>query len=300
MSLISRMVCLKTVVLAGVLLTVPLALAAAIDGTEKQVDVIYQAWTQGKPSPVISHTMATFTLDDAYAIQRGYVEKRLQKDSIRGYKGGMTTAQAQKQFGVEEPVVGVLFMSGEVIAIDDKPAQINFADFHRMMIETEVGYVFDKRIDAPLASVDELKQCIRAVVPAIELPDLGFSDSAHLRGLDIVANNVSAKRFIIGTASDQKKFFADNALDNISVELHCNDRPLNIGKATDVMGSQWQAALWEVNKLLKLGYKIEPGQVLISGAIGRMVPAMPGLCVADFGAFGKMTFDIKVDAVPKK
>jgi len=292
MSLISRAVCLKSAVFVSVLLTVPLALAATIDDVGKQVDVIYRAWAQGKPSAVISHTMATFTLEDAYAVQHGYVEKRLQKDSIRGFKGGMTAVQAQKQFGVEEPVVGVLFKSGEVVATNGKPALVNLAEFHRLMIETEVGYVFDRPIDAPLASIEELKQRIRAVVPAIELPDLGFSDSAHLRGLDIIANDVSAKQFIIGTASEQKELLAANALDGISVELRCNDRPLNIGKATDVMGSQWQAALWEVNTLAKLGYKIEPGQVLISGVMGRMVPAMPGSCVADFGAFGKIAFNV--------
>jgi 2-keto-4-pentenoate hydratase len=43
---------------------------------------------------------------------------------------------------------------------------------------------------------------------------------------------------------------------------------------------------------VRLGYKIEPGQVLITGAMGRMVPAVPGVCVADFGAFGKIVFGI--------
>jgi len=292
MSLIRRAVCSKSTVIAGAILASSMALAAVVDNVGRQIDVIYRAWSQGKPSPVISHTMATFTLDDAYAIQHGYVAKRLQNDSIRGYKGGMTTPQAQKQFGMEEPVMGVLLTSGEVIGKDGKPPQVNLAEFHTLMLETEVGFVFDKRIDAPLANVDELKLRIRAAVPAIELPDLGFTDAAHLRGLDVVANNVSAKRFIVGALPDQKKFLAGNTLDSISAELRCNDRPLNVGKATDVMGSPWQAALWEVNKLVRLGYKIEPGQVLITGAMGRMVPAVPGVCVADFGAFGKIVFEI--------
>lgn len=292
MSLISRMVCSKAGLGVAATLAVSMAFAAVVEGAGKQIDVIYRTWTQGKPSPVISHTMATFTLDDAYAIQHGYVEKRLQKDSIRGYKGGMTTSQVQKQFGMEEAVVGVLLASGEVVAAEGKPAVVNLAEFHKLMLETEVGFIFDKRIDAPLANIDELKQRVRAVVPAIELPDLGFSDAAHLRGLDVVANNVSSKRFIIGTPSEQKKFLAENALDAISAELRCNDRAINVGKATDVMGSQWQAALWEVNKLLKLGYRMEPGQVLITGAMGRMVPAMPGNCVADFGAFGTIAFSV--------
>lgn len=290
----------RALVIACTLLLTPFTLAAVVDNVGKQIDVIYRAWTQGKPSPVISHTMATFSLDDAYAVQHGYVKKRLLEDGIRGYKGGMTTPQVQKQFGMAEPVVGILLASGELAATDGKPPVVNAAAFHKLMLETEIGFVFDKPVDAPLSSVDELRQRIRAVVPAIELPDLGFSDSAHLRGLDVVANNVSAKQFIIGSAADPKRFLEGSALDGVSAELRCNDRPLNVGKATDVMGSQWQAALWEVNKLLKLGYKIAAGEVLITGAMGRMVPAVPGNCVADFGAFGKMAFEIRVDAKPKK
>jgi 2-keto-4-pentenoate hydratase len=292
MSLIWRAVRPKTALVAGAILASSLALAAVVDNVGKQIDVIYRAWASGKPSPVISHTMATFTLEDAYAIQHGYVELRLKQDSIRGYKGGMTTPQVQKQFGMEEPVVGVLLATGEVTSKDGKPPAVSIGEFHKLMIETEVGFVFEKPIDAPLATIDELKSRIRAVIPAIELPDLGFSDPAHLRGLDVVANNVSARRFIFGAVPDQKKFLEGHMLDGISAELRCNDRPLNVGKATDVMGSQWQAALWEVNKLVALGYRIEPGQVLISGAMGRMVPAQPGSCVADFGAFGRIMFEV--------
>lgn len=305
MSLIWRALCSKKAVVAGALLVTSTAFAAVVDHVGKQIDVIYRAWTQGKPSPVISHTMAMFTLDNAYAIQHGYVAKRLRKDSIRGYKGGMTTPQVQKQFGMQEPVIGVLLASGEVASENGKPPTVNLAEFNKLMLETEIGFVFDKAIDAPLANIEELRQRIRAVVPAVELPDLGFSDAVHLRGLDVVANNVSSKRFIIGAAPDQKtfpdrKWLEGNALDDIAAELRCNDRPLNVGKATDVMGSQWQAALWEVNKLLKLGYKIEAGQVLISGAMGRMVPAVPGKCVADFGVFGKIAFEVNAPAAKSK
>lgn len=300
MSLIWRALRSKKALAAGAVLMSSVTLAAVVDNVGRQIDVIYRAWASGKPSPVISHTMATFTLDDAYAIQHGYVDLRLKKDSIRGFKGGMTTPQAQKQFGMEQPVVGVLLASGEISASNGKSPVVNFAEFHKLMIETEIGYVFDKSINAPLASVSELKQRIRAVIPAIELPDLGFSDAAHLRGLDIVANNVSARKFILGGAADPKKFLDGNAIDGVGAELRCNDRPLNAGKATDVMGSQWQAVLWEVNKLIKLGYRIEPGQVLISGAMGRMVPAVPGKCVADFGGFGKIAFEIAMPPAKAK
>ena len=208
--------------------------------TEKQTDLVYTAWKQGKPSVVISHTLASFTLDDAYAIQRGFVARRLQNDSIRGYKGGLTSAQLQKQFGLNEPVVAVLFASGELASTPAKPAVVEMRQFHRLVLETEVGFVFDKPVTQPLASVDELRKLVRGVMPAVELPDIGFSDTAHLRGVDAVANNVSARQFIVGP-QQSKDFLTGNNLSNVSVELRCNGRALSVGKAAEVMGSPWQA-----------------------------------------------------------
>lgn len=294
MSLISRAVCLVKPGVAVLALVSAAVLALDAGALGKQVEVIYQAYVRGKPAPVISHTLASLSLPEAYAIQRGYIDKRLAQDRIRGFKGGMTTTQVQKQFGMPEAAVGVLLASGELRPQADGKVLVNAGEFHRLMLETEVGFVFDQAITTPVASIDELKKRVRHVLPAVELPDLGFSDSAHLRGLDVVANNMSAKRFLLGAAQDKNQ-----DLDNVSAELRCNGRPLNVGKATDVMGSQWQAALWEVNKLVALGYKVEPGQVLITGAMGRMVPAMPGQCVADFGAFGTLAFEVKLLATKK-
>ena len=39
--------------------------------------------------------------------------------------------------------------------------------------------------------------------------------------------------------------------------------------------------------------KAEPGQFIISGAMGGMLPADPGNYVADFGSFGKIEFVVK-------
>ena len=48
-----------------------------------------------------------------------------------------------------------------------------------------------------------------------------------------------------------------------------------------------------INIIVRNGNTIEPGQFIISGAMGAMLPADPGSYTADFGSFGKIDFVVK-------
>ena len=53
------------------------------------------------------------------------------------------------------------------------------------------------------------------------------------------------------------------------------------------------AALWLVNAALHRGYIVEPGHVLSTGVLGERVEATPGRYVADFGALGRVAFEVR-------
>ncbi len=53
------------------------------------------------------------------------------------------------------------------------------------------------------------------------------------------------------------------------------------------------AALELVNAAVAAGYELRPGQVLLSGAVGAMMPAEPGDYVADYGALGTLRFTVR-------
>jgi len=48
-----------------------------------------------------------------------------------------------------------------------------------------------------------------------------------------------------------------------------------------------------VNAVVADGYVLRPGQVLLTGAVGGMVPAEPGEYVADCGALGRLQFTLR-------
>ena len=248
-------------------------------------DMILQAYQSQKPFPVLSTSHPEMDVTMAYAIQKAYVGKLLANDKIVGFKAGLTSAAGQQRFGVNAPVAGVLLASGKLA----DGATVDSSQFVALMLETEIGYVVGKSISQPIKDVAELKAAIQSVLPVIELPDLGFADMQHLKGVDIIAANVAAKQMIVG----QERPVAGLDVNAVALTLTLNGQEINKGKGTDAMGDQWQAALWLINTMVAQGWTLEPGAVVITGALGNMLPGKPGSYVADYGNFGKVTFTIK-------
>jgi len=154
------------------------------------------------------------------------------------------------------------------------------------MVEVEVGFRFARRITRPLPDVQSLKAEVAEILPAIELPDMGHTGKEAPRAVDVVTANVFAKHFITGAGR------APGLTDpnTVAVTLYRDGEEVNIGTALDVLGDQWQALLWLVNRTIESGWTIEPGQVFITGAMGKPVPLKAGIYVADFGRFGRIEF----------
>ncbi|MCP4214250.1 MAG: 4-oxalocrotonate decarboxylase [bacterium] len=234
--------------------------------------------------PVLSGNYPGADRKTAYMVQKALVKALLVNNTCAGFKAGLTSEGSQKRFGVNGPVCGVLFAEGRY---DGSPS-IRLSDFKKLMLEAEIGFVVGKAITAPISDIKELRDCIRGVMPVIELPDLCFDQPGKLKGLDIIAGNVAVAAFIRG----EEKPPGTLDLNAVSVTLLHNGNTLFTGRACDVGGDQWKTALWLVNTIIKQGRRIKPGYLLITGAIGKMVPGKPGAYTADYGNFGKITFEV--------
>jgi len=261
------------------------AAPSAWGNPSKWADMLIESHKTGGRIPVISKHHPGIDVKTAYRIQKAYVEKRLAKEKIAGFKAGLTSEAGQKKFGVDAPLAGVLFHSGK----KTESQVIKQSAFNLLRIETEIGFVTGKPITRPVEDISHLRDYVRAVMPAIELPDLGFADMKLLKGVDIIAGNVAADQFIPGREREIK----DLDINAVTVTLYLDGQVVNRGKGSDAMGDQWKAALWLVNLMVRQGYRIEPGFMLITGALGKMIPGKPGKYVADYGSFGKIAFEIK-------
>ncbi len=267
--------------LAGLLaLTVSGLAVAALSPAAEQV---ISAWLDDQPRPVITAVRPAFSEAEAYAVQTA-VNRALLKASLpEGFKAGLTSVAGQQRFGTGGPVAGVLW-TGTDLSVAEGRLVLPRSRFHNPMIETELGFVVYQRITRPLESVEAVKARIKWVVPVLEFPDLYFDRPAQLRGPDIIAGNVAARYFSRG----RPQIAPTIPVNEITVTLTRNGVEIGSAVSSSVMDDQWQALLWLINRTLASGWTIEPGQILITGAIGAMLPLTAGDYVADFGRLGEI------------
>jgi len=137
--------------------------------------------------------------------------------------------------------------------------------------------------------VDTLKKMIKGVFPAVELPDIRFVEMKDMKGEDLIVDAVASSKYIVGKLLPPDKVEVNQVL----VSLTLDGKLVNEGKAADAMGDQWKALLWLVNGVTAQGWSIEPGQVLITGAMGNMIPGKPGKYEGDWGTLGKLSWTVK-------
>jgi 2-keto-4-pentenoate hydratase len=247
--------------------------------TQRIDDAVIHAWQGNEPLPLAHRIDETLTIERAYAIQTRSVRRVLADEKPVGFKAGLTSKLAQARFSADGPIAGVLLK-----APSSTPRELKLSELRGLHIETEVAMRVGEPIHRRLTSVDELRSHIDGVAPAVELPNLDYQDANELHALDIVATNVAAAYFLLGEFAPPQQRDA-NAL---SASLACNGGEMSRGNAREALGDQWTAALWLVNTMLDQGWTIERGQVLLTGALGKMVRAQPGRCTADFGSWGRI------------
>lgn len=252
---------------------------------QRAVDDISVAWREHRPLPNIDETL---TINSAYQVQTRSVRAKLQNASPAGFKAGLTSPAMQARFKTNDAVAGVLFREGARRSADT----VRLSELRGLHIEVEVAMRIGTAIDKPLADVAALRNHIDGIAPAIELPNLDYAEPQALDAVDIIATNVAAANYIVGDfISPQQR--DPNA---VAVRLACDDKEVVTGKARDALGDQWRAALWLVNTMLAQGWKLESGQILLTGALGRAVPAAKGRCVASYHAadieWGTLTIDV--------
>lgn len=216
------------------------------------------------PNDVVEATAYAWQQDLVYAVYG---------DAVVGLKAGLTSVVSQRRFGVDRPVLGVLPANGAVV--DGVVALVP-----GLKIELEVAFLLG---DGPGERA--------ATLPAVELPRLDYVDMRRVAFSDVVASNVAAYRFIVGQPSP---LIGD--LGALEVKLIRDGTEVARGTGADALGDPRLSAEWMVNKAHEVGYRTQPGWVMLTGALGPVVDAVSGDYLADFGELGTITFRIEEPA----
>lgn len=268
--------------LAVALLLQPISLKGKIETLAQRV---FEAHTGGQLLPLVSKMEPSLGLDAAYRVQKLFTVKLLKNDRKSGYKAGLTTPINQSYFGVDTALSGVLFESmnrtGEKVIFLDQ--------FHNLFIEMELAFILSGPIRSPIEDTMALRKVIDSVVPALELPDRRFLGNTPLKAIDLLAGNLSAASYILGETQGDPMV----DLSALTITLIHDGQAVIQGQGADVFGNPWTTVLWLVNHLIDHGWTMEPGQVLLSGALGKTIKAQPGAYEATFGPLGKLSVEIR-------
>ncbi len=195
----------------------------------------------------------------------------------------MTTPASQARFGVDGPVSGVLF--GQTLT---SGAELELPA--GLFIELEIGFELASDIDHALSENESLAPYIASTFAAIELPLLGYSDISQLTGSDLIASNVGSWRMIRGPNLSTQQ---TANLAGLQSRLYLEGELMDSGQGSAVMGSPLEAFRWLINQQIALGNPLQAGQIMITGAMGKMTAGKAGNWTADFGENRLISFQLK-------
>lgn len=207
-------------------------------------------------------------IDAAYRIQTRNIEELLRGGrTVVGRKIGLTSPAVQKQLGVDQPDFGVLLDDFDVSGVD-------VVDSGRLLqprIEAEIAFVLSSDISETITAA-QAPGFVDRVFASFEIVD------SRIAGWDIsladtVADNASSGLYVLG---DSLPRIDAPDLAQVTMTMTADGEQVSTGRGSDCLGSPWEALVWLANTSLEYGSPLRAGEVILSGALGPMVPATPG------------------------
>jgi 2-keto-4-pentenoate hydratase len=234
------------------------------------VDELLDAYESKKPiAPVRERLIPLGDVDAAYAAQRAQVETWEKAGRRRvGAKIGLTAPAVQRQLGVDRPDFGVLLAD---MAVPDG-AEIDHGSLLQPRVEAEVAFVLGADLPDGRVTVADVVRATDFLLPAIEVVDSRIA-GWDITIVDTVADNASSGMYVLGTTPRR---IADVDLRLCGAVLEHAGEPVSVGAGAACLGNPLHAVAWLATTLAAAGSPLRAGDVVLSGALGPMVPAVAG------------------------
>jgi len=238
------------------------AIAARLDG----------ALQSRVPIAPLSETDGVTDAATAYAIQAEWTRVRLARgERIAGRKIGLTAKAIQQQLGVSEPDYGALWHSSFHACRGGK-VEIPAREFLQPRLEGEVAFLIGKALRGPGLTRKDVLAATEACALGVEIVASRIADW-KIKLADTIADNASYGGFTHGPWDKRMK---DADLAALELVIVHNGAEAGRGLGAAVLGHPADSTAWLVNKLGEFGVGLAPGEVVISGAITRMLPIKAG------------------------
>ncbi|MCO7520388.1 MULTISPECIES: 2-oxo-hept-4-ene-1,7-dioate hydratase [unclassified Pseudomonas] len=234
-----------------------------------------QAERAGEQVGQFSLEYPAISIEDAYAIQRAWVNQKI-KDGRRlvGHKIGLTSRAMQVSSNITEPDYGALLDD----MFFDEGSDIPFARFIVPRVEVELAFILGKPLKGPGVTLFDVLEATEWVMPALEIIDARIQQvdphtGATRKVFDTISDNAANAGVVLGGRAVRP---GQIDLRKVPAVLYRNGVIEESGVSAAVLNHPAKGVAWLANKLAAHDVGLEAGQVILGGSFTRPVAARPG------------------------
>jgi 2-oxo-hept-3-ene-1,7-dioate hydratase len=229
------------------------------------------------------------TIEDAYAVQKAWVERKTAAGhAIEGHKIGLTSKAMQTSSNINEPDYGALL---DDMFFDDG-SDLPTDRFILPRLEVELAFVLAKPLEGPRCTIFDVLNAVEFVTPAVEIIDARIHQvdpetKVTRKVVDTISDNAAGAALVTGGRPFRP---LDADLRWISAICHRNGVIEESGVAAAVLNHPANGVAWLANKLFSHGVGLKAGEVILGGSFTRPVAARRGDTFhIDYGSFGSIS-----------
>jgi 2-keto-4-pentenoate hydratase len=254
-----------------------------ITDVEGKARALYDARRDRAAIPPFTDEDPTLGMADGYAVQSELVNLILADgDRIVGYKAGLTSKPMQTMLGVDQPDYGPVLASTFYRDGDE----VSAGRFIQPKIEAEIVLTLGEQLRGPGITVEDARRAVRGAAAAMEIVDSRF-ENWRIKLADTVADMASNGAVAISQNVVALDDIPDLRL--IGMVLMRDGSLVDTGAGAAALGNPLAVVAWLANTLAADGIALEPGHVVMTGALHAAVPMQPGEeYVAEFDRLGSV------------
>lgn len=251
-----------------------------MDVTNAVAERILEAYAARTPIPPVRGEVSGVAA--AYRVQSLTTRHWLERGRrLCGRKIGLTAKAVQVQLGVDEPDFGALF--SDMILHDG--ASVAPEAVLQPRIEGEIAFILKTSLGGPKVTPEAVIAATDYVVPAIEICGSRIA-GWDIRIEDTIADNASSGLVVLG---EQRTKPSLAELADVPLRIEQNGALAAEGRGDACLGNPAIAVAWLAEALSRFGEELRAGDVVMSGALAKMLTARPGdRFAARFGAMGEV------------
>ena len=185
-----------------------------------------------------------------------------------GRKVGLTSKAVQKQLGVDQPDFGMLFASMERA----DGGTIGLAEVLQPKIEAEIAFVMAQDVTQEKPELLDIIAATAYVLPCLEIVGSRIANW-DIGIVDTIADNASSALFVVGATP---KRLTDFDFITCGMVMRENGEVKTVGAGAASLGNPVEAVRWLAEKLAATDYPLRAGDIVLSGALGPMMPVKAG------------------------